>query len=104
MNRYKIYYILLLLIVSVKSLHAQGQTLYGIGYTAGQKSVPQGNSYGVSSGAQVGGTGGFKQVVKDEILVLTGMPLNVSYFPVVFGEDLFVSKGYFSGYVQLQWK
>lgn len=101
-----IIYLLLMLVCIVTTAQAQGQTLYGIGYTAGQKTVTQGKTkviYDVSSGAQTGARGSFKEIVQDQVMVLSGMPLNVSYFPVVFGEDLFVSKGYFSGYVQLQW-
>lgn len=88
-------------------VRAQTQTLYGIGYTAGQRGISQGTTgihYSGSSGSQVGASGAFKVIVKDEVMVLSGMPLMVSYFPIVFGEDLFVSKGYFSEYVQLQWK
>jgi hypothetical protein len=99
--------LLLLTCATIVSVNAQTQTLYGIGYTAGQKGVSQGTTgvhYSGSSGSQIGASGAFREIVKDEVMILSGMPLMVNYFPIVFGEDLFVSKGYFSGYVQLQWK
>ncbi|MEQ9301761.1 MAG: LamG-like jellyroll fold domain-containing protein, partial [Cyclobacteriaceae bacterium] len=35
--------------------------------------------------------------------IKTGFAYDITYFPNVFGSDLFASKGYFSDYVELQW-
>jgi hypothetical protein len=100
--------LLLLAWAVIAQTQVQAQTVYGIGYTAGQKKVGSGQTgvnYGVSTGAQTGATNGYKAIAPGgQVLVQTGMPLGVSYFPLVFGEELFASKGYFSGYVQLSWK
>ncbi len=85
---------------------AQTVTLQGVGYSANQATVTQGGKqiiYTFSTGSQVGATKSFKSVANNQMLVYTGMPMMAQYYGQVFGNNVFVSKGYYSGYVQLQW-
>ncbi len=85
----------------------QGQTLISIGYVGNQGTMPVtgGNAtVGVSGGAIGASTyrpmplphGGNADVVN-------GFPMDVSYFPAVFEENLFASKGYYPDFVELKW-
>ncbi|MES2730228.1 MAG: LamG-like jellyroll fold domain-containing protein [Bacteroidota bacterium] len=104
LKRYTVYITFLLFYLFGTPLFAQQyKTAYGIGFIGGQKTVIQNGkkvTYGVSSG-QIAAP--HHELVKDEVSLMGGFRHDVKYFPVVFDKDLFVSKGYFSDYVQLQW-
>ncbi len=107
---------LLLIIGACLAVHtALGQaskpTAYGIGFLSSQTKVTHSNGneviythHGGSILAAPQHTPAFTSPNGlDTAQVYTGVPANLVYFPVVFGKDLFVSKGYFGGYVQLTW-
>ncbi len=80
-------------------------TVHNIGFIGGRNTTGENEkkvTY-IYSGGAVGATGEYKDILSGQIDLVTGFPYPVSYFPVVFDQDLFVSKGYFSEYVQLQW-
>jgi hypothetical protein len=90
---------------------ANGQSDYTatqIGFTGGQKTITDpstGNQTIVSfSGGIVAPSNNHVAVVPGEIMVFSGFPHNVLYFKRVFAKDIFVSKGYFGEYVQLNWE
>jgi hypothetical protein len=104
LKQYTIYIGFLLFYLSGHALFAQSPTATGIGYTGGQKTVIQNGkkvTYAVSGGHVVATP--HQELVKDEASLMTGFRYDARYFPVVFDKDLFVSKGYFSEYVQIQW-
>ncbi len=85
---------------------AQGYTMHSFGYMGGQSNARLSSEDSVRitySGGNVVAPGQFETILQDKVQVLTGFPGMVSYFPRVFDRELFISKGYFSDYVQLQW-
>lgn len=100
----KIYLIISMTLLSLGAW-AQGYTTHSFGYLGGQSNA--GNSQDsiqvTFSGGSVIAPGQFQTILQDRVQVLTGFPAMVSYFPRVFDNQLFISKGYFSDYVQLQW-
>jgi hypothetical protein len=100
---YKLIFVSAMLLLSQQAWAQKDYTLYSIGFIGGQKTTPStGNTYSYSSG-HVGSTAGYVGVVPGETYVYTGFPYNVLYFKNVFEKQIFVSKGYFADYVQLQW-
>ncbi len=95
-------YLLFLCIVSHQLAYAQEPSIIHLGFVGptnpGQ--IPE-RVYGGALGDSIQlpfaipgeGTGAIK----------TGFAYDITYFPNVFGENLFASKGYFSDYVQLSW-
>lgn len=100
----KIYLMISMALLSLGAW-AQGYTTHSFGYMGGQSNAGNGqDSIQVTfSGGNVVAPGQFQTILQDRVQVLTGAPAMVSYFPRVFDNELFISKGYFSDYVQLQW-
>lgn len=103
--------ILLLLLGSSSSVWAQQrlQTAVTVGTTVDNQKVEV-NGEQMVFGSIVGGSMISQNVVvnpptaNDEgAEVMSGFPFLVKYFPRVFDPNFFVSKGYFSNLVQLQW-
>lgn len=85
---------------------AQQYTTHSFGYMGGQSKVQLNNQTNVQinyNGGDVIATDRFKSILPDQAQALVGFPAMVSYFPDVLDKDLFISKGYFSDYVQLKW-
>lgn len=101
-RKFKILCVVLMLALPASVWAQTEYTLYSIGFIGGKKSQPSTNSYYYSSG-HVGSTLGFN-IVPNELSIQTGFPYNVLYFKRVFDKPMFVSKGFFADYVQLQWE
>ncbi len=101
----KIYLIISLALISVGAW-AQGYTTFSMGYMGGQSNAQLSSQDSVNinySGGNVIVSDQFTTLLQDKVQVAVGFPAMVSYFPRVFDKELFISKGYFSDYVQLQW-
>ncbi len=95
-------YLLFLLVVSHQLAYAQEPSIIHLGFVGPTNpgEVPE-RVYGGALGDSIQlplaipgiGTGSIK----------TGFAYDITYFPNVFGSDLFASKGYFSDYVELRW-
>lgn len=88
------------------AVYAQNPTAIEIGTTSASTIVNDSLRINISIGGLVGASSHVN--IKDASSVnvgdaIIGMPLNISYFPAVFGSDLFASKGYYPDYVQLSW-
>lgn len=102
----RIYLLITALFLLLGGLWAQNGTVHHFGYMGAQSPVTLEDGTVVQftvSGGTIVSPGQFTTVVQDQMQVLGGFPGMVSYFPRVFDTDLFISKGYFSDYVQLQW-
>lgn len=101
----KIYFYLALMLFGFTAL-GQQYTTHSFGYIGGQSKVQLNNQTNVQfnyNGGDVISTDRFKSILPDQAQALVGFPAMVSYFPDVLDKDLFISKGYFSDYVQLKW-
>ncbi len=85
---------------------AQGPTAITFGYLGqGQATVSDGDKsieMTISGGHSVS-TGQFTTMAQDKVEAIIGFPPMIPYFPIVFDQELFISKGYFSDYVQIKW-
>ena len=88
---------ILLLFLSSQMI-AQQHTTHSIGYLGAQQTVSgdQGNVTVGVSGGTVFFDNQFHTLLQDKVQTTIGFPAMVSYFPRVFDEQLFISKGYFS--------
>jgi hypothetical protein len=85
---------------------AQNPTMQGVGFADKQITIPLGDKQVIftqATGSQVGASNTFKSV-GGQFRVYTGMPMLAQYFGKNFGNDVFVSKGYFADFVQLRWR
>lgn len=101
----KIYLLLSFTLLSC-AVFAQTYTTHSFGYLGGQSNAQLSTSDSINitfSGGNVVATGQFNTLQQDQVQALVGFPAMVSYFPNVFDDELFISKGYFSDYVQIQW-
>ncbi len=73
----------------------------GIEGSEGKVSLPNGKQIRTSSGSV--GADTTKQLGTKNMYLTAGFAYPVSYFSQVFSQDFFVSKGYFSEYVELRW-
>lgn len=87
-----------------------GGTVTSIGYTQDIKQIQVDSRtqmvVGISGGGLIGGinmVGAVETINQERVDVMEGFPAIVKYFPQVFDEKFFASKGYFSNMVQLQW-
>lgn len=98
--------LLFIMMLLSSALYAQKYTTHSFGYLGGQGNASLGANDSIKinfSGGNVLAPGQFHTLLDEEVQVLVGFPPMVSYFPDVFDEELFISKGYFSDYVQIQW-
>jgi hypothetical protein len=101
----KIYLILSFIGLTVTAF-GQGYTATSFGYLGGQSSAVLSERDSVKiniSGGSVVATNQFYTLQLDRAQAMTGFPPMVSYFPDVFSQEVFISKGYFADYVQLKW-
>ncbi|MEL6557818.1 MAG: hypothetical protein AAFQ94_06505, partial [Bacteroidota bacterium] len=99
--------ILLSILLTFTACYAfsQRQSGFSIGFMAGQASIETSNGSGqfnqftLSTGLPVA-----PLPVNENRTVTAGFPYPVIYFAETFGQDFFVSKGYFPDAIQLRWE
>ncbi|MFY0652810.1 MAG: T9SS type A sorting domain-containing protein [Cyclobacteriaceae bacterium] len=104
MKKYKLIVFFVMLLSS--SAMAQKYTVHSFGYLGGQSNAVLGEQDSIIvnvSGGNVIATDKFHLLLQDKAQAMVGFPPMISYFPPVFDGDPFISKGYFSDYVQLKW-
>ena len=78
-----------LALLSSKALAQTGRTVHSIGFLGGSNTATYNGQQAtfLYSGGEVVVQNGYIEIAKDQASVVSGMPFDISYFPVVFDRD-----------------